>query len=202
MIKIGVTGGIGSGKTTVCRIFGALGVPVYNSDLNARKLMDTDPEIINQVSALFGNETYITAIGENGKTGTTLNRKLVADMVFNNMPLLEALNKIIHPAVQKDFIQWAGRQCYHYVIQEAAILFESGAAEKLDAVVTVTAPLELRIKRTMIRDNTDADTVRRRIESQISEEERIARADYIITADDRHLIIPQILELHNKFLQL
>lgn len=202
MIKIGITGGIGSGKTTVCRIFNTLGVPVYNSDLNAKILTDTDPTIIRQITELFGHDAYITRRDENGQTTILLNRGLISGMVFNNSYLLEALNKIIHPAVERDFMQWASRQSFHYVLQEAAILFESGADKKLDAIVTVTAPLALRIKRTMQRDGIDENTVRKRIDNQIDEQERILRADYIIEADDRHLIIPQILDLHNKFLQL
>ena len=202
MIKIGITGGIGSGKTTVCKIFNILGVPVYNSDLNARRLTDADPTIIKQISNLFGDEAYITQADENGHKNTVLNRKLISGMVFNNKSLLEALNKIVHPVVEIDFMQWARQQCFHYVIQETAILFECGAYKNMDVTVAVTAPLDLRIKRTMQRDGIDEYTVRKRINNQIDEQERISRSDYIIKSDDRHLIIPQILELHNKFLQL
>lgn len=201
MIKIGVTGGIGSGKTTVCRIFEMLGVPVYNSDIEARRITDNDPEVIGRITTLFGTQAYFAGNSDGG-CGTALDRKCISAKVFNDPTLLNALNNIVHPAVEKDFEIWAQRQEAHYVIQEAAILFESGAYKKLDKMVVVSAPEELRISRVIARDNMDEATVRARMANQLSEEERISRADYVIVADDRSLIIPQVLELHEIFLKL
>ena len=169
MIKIGITGGIGSGKSTICRLFAVLGVAVYNSDLRARNLMQSDPEVISAIRALFGDDAYIHG---------SLNRPYIARLVFHQPDLRERLNHIVHPAVAKDFDQWAEKQQGHYVIEEAAI------------------------QRTCLRDHTDEASVRQRIAAQMSEEERIARADYVIVSDDRTPVIPQVLKLHAIFNRL
>lgn len=193
MIKIGITGGIGSGKSTICRLFAVLGVAVYNSDSRARNLMQSDPEVISAIRALFGDNAYIHG---------SLNRPYIAQLVFHQPDLRERLNHIVHPAVAKDFDQWAEKQPGHYVIEEAAILFESGAYRNMDAVVTVSTPEAQRIQRTCLRDHTDEASVRQRIAAQMSEEERITRADYVIVSDDRTPVIPQVLKLHAIFNRL
>ena len=173
MIKVGITGGIGSGKSTVCRLFSLLGVPVYDSDTEARRLMNTDPAVIGKIRELLGSAAYRDGV---------LDRRAVAAQIFGNCLLRERLNRIVHPAVAVDFMRWAGRQTGHYVIQEAAVLFESGADRLMDATVEAS--------------------VRARIAAQLSEEERIARADHVIVSDDRTLVIPQVLKLHELFGQL
>lgn len=193
MIKIGITGGIGSGKSTICRAFSVLGIAVYDSDSRARGLMHTNKEVIAAIRKLFGNNAYIHG---------NLNRSYIAELVFHQPDLREKLNHIVHPAVAKDFDTWAECQQGHYVIEEAAILFESGAYRNMDAVVTVSTPEEQRIRRTCLRDGTDEQSVRQRIAAQMSEEERIARADYVIVSDDRTPVIPQILKLHEIFNRL
>ena len=188
MIKVGITGGIGSGKSTVCRLFSLLGVPVYDSDTEARRLMNTNPAVIGKIRELLGSAAYRDGV---------LDRRAVG-----NCLLRERLNRIVHPAVAVDFMRWAERQTGHYVIQEAAVLFESGADRLMDATVEVAAPEALRIRRTCRRDGTDEASVRARIAAQLSEEERIARADHVIVSDDRTLVIPQVLKLHELFGQL
>ena len=191
MIRVGLTGGIGSGKTTVARILEQLGVPVYYADPQGRRLSDNDPEVVLKIKALFGEKAYL----ENGE----MNRKYISETVFRNHELLQRLNGIIHPAVRNDYRRWA--DAYRdapYTIMETAILFESGFDREIDKVVVVTAPEELRIARTIRRDASDEQAVRARIAAQMTEEERIARADYILYADDRELLIPQVLELHRK----
>ena len=193
MIKIGITGGIGSGKSTVCRIFSLLGVPVYDSDSNARRLMNADPEVTARIRSLFGEGTY-----RDGE----LDRRLLASRIFANGKLRGELNRIVHPAVSRDFLDWAQRQRGPYVLQEAAILFESGAWRDMDAVVAVSAPEPVRIRRAMRRDSSSEEAVRARMAAQIGEAERVERADYVILADDRELVVPQVLSLHERFCRL
>lgn len=193
MIKIGITGGIGSGKSTVCRIFSLLGVPVYDSDSNARRLMNADPEVTARIRSLFGEGAY-----RDGE----LDRRLLASRIFADGKLRGELNRIVHPAVSRDFLDWAQRQRGPYVLQEAAILFESGAWRDMDAVVAVSAPEPVRIRRTMRRDSSSEEAVRARMAAQIGEAERVGRADYVILADDRELVVPQVLSLHERFCRL
>lgn len=193
MIKIGITGGIGSGKSTVCRIFSLLGVPVYDSDSNARRLMNADPEVTARIRSLFGEGAY-----RDGE----LDRRLLASRIFADGKLRGELNRIVHPAVSRDFLDWAQRQRGPYVLQEAAILFESGAWRDMDAVVAVSAPEPVRIRRAMRRDSSSEEAVRARMAAQIGEAERVGRADYVILADDRELVVPQVLSLHERFCRL
>ncbi len=192
MKKIGITGGIGSGKSTVCRVFAMLGAAVYDSDREARRLMNRDPQLIMRISSLFGPEAY-----RDGE----LNRSYVAAAVFNDPALLAQLNGIVHPAVAADFQQWSLQQHAPYVIEESAILFEAGADRQMDATVAVVAPEEVRIRRTCLRDGTDETAVRARIARQIGDEERVSRADHVLIADESRLLIPQIIELHNLFIR-
>ncbi|WP_396156659.1 dephospho-CoA kinase [Flavobacterium macrobrachii] len=169
---IGLTGGIGSGKTTIAKHFASLGVPVYIADDEAKKLMD-NPEIIEKLQTVFGNE-----IIENEK----IDRKALAQIVFQNPKKLKKLNSIIHPAVKKHFTDWLSAHKNHpIIIKEAAILFESGSYKDCDAIITVTSPLEERINRVMKRDNATRETILHRINNQWTDEQRISKSDYIIT---------------------
>ena len=166
---------------------------MYDSDSRARKLMHSNPEVVAAIRELFGDNAYIHG---------SLNRSYIAELVFHQPDMREKLNHIVDPAVAMDFDTWAERQKGHYVIEEAAILFESGAYRNMDAVVTVSTPEEQRILRTCLRDGTDEQSVRQRIAAQLSEEERVARADYVIVSDDQTPVIAQILKLHEIFNRL
>ena len=168
---IGLTGGIGSGKTMVAEYFKSLEIPVYIADEESRKLMTSD-NIINALSNEFGNE-----ILENG----ILNREKLAQLVFNNPKKLQKLNSIVHPEVKKHFDNWVEKhKNYPFVVKEAAILFESGSYKYCDTIITVTAPLETRLQRVMKRDKTDRESVLKRIENQWTDEQRIAKSNYVI----------------------
>lgn len=189
MLKIGLTGGIGSGKSTVARIFETLNVPVYYADEAAKRLMNEDKEIIEAVIRHFGKESYI-----NGK----LNRPYIASVVFNDKEKLELLNFITHPATIRDANEWMAKQNSPYVIKEAALLFESGSAEYLDKIIGVYAPASLRILRTMERDNISRDEVIKRMNRQIEEEIKMKLCDFVIVNDEQHLVIPQVIKLHEQ----
>lgn len=194
MIKIGVTGGIGSGKTTVCNIFKVLGIPVYNADEEARRLMQNDPLIISEIKKLFGNEVY---------HNEELNRAKIAGIVFGNKELLNELNSIVHPAVGKHFNNWANSRVNQpYIIKEAAILFESGANKGLDYVITITAPEKLRIRRIMNRDGISSEDVKRRMKNQWTDKKIQKLSDFTITNDDKKMVLPQVLKLHQFFISI
>ncbi len=191
MIKIGITGGIGSGKTTVCKIFEQFGVPVFYADDEAKKLLQKK-EIIHLLEPAFGN----AIIDSNGN----IDRTKLATLVFNDEVQLKKLNAIIHPEVAKIFENWLQKnKGQQYIVKEAAILFESGASKALDKNISVSAPLELRISRVMRRDNVAREKVLDRMKNQFSDEERGALADHVIINDDKQALLPQALELHEKF---
>ncbi|WP_442794627.1 dephospho-CoA kinase [Pelobium manganitolerans] len=192
MLKIGITGGIGSGKTTVCQIFSLLGVPVFYADIVAKDLMVTDAVLIAQVKRAFGNKAYF----DNG----SLNRKHVSDIVFNNKQELEKLNSYVHPAVFRAMDVWASQQKSSYVLKEAALLFESGSYRQNDFNILVSADEDLRIKRVMERDGVTHDKVEARMRNQLSEQERLNKADFVIDNNGTQLLIPQVLHLHQVFL--
>ncbi|WP_317042932.1 dephospho-CoA kinase [Arcticibacter eurypsychrophilus] len=193
MLKIGITGGIGTGKTTVCRIFELLGVPVYYADARAKLVMHTDKELIASVKAVFGDEVYSSGV---------LNRSMLGALVFNDANLLNKLNALVHPAVFRDFKQWSEDQNCKYVLKEAAILFESGSDQDCDYTLLVKSPLSLRISRIMQRDTMSRDDIMKRMDKQMSEEEKEKRADFCVLNDELNLIIPQVLELHKRFVTL
>jgi dephospho-CoA kinase len=195
MLKIGITGNIGGGKTTVSKIFEVLEVPVFYADDAAKKVMVEDPILIGSIKATFGKEAYF----EDG----SLNRKHIAGIVFSDETELANLNAIVHPAVFRAFDAWAGAiKDAPYVIKEAALLFESTSYKMCDYSIMVTAPLELRIKRVMQRDGFSRAEVESRNAKQFSEEKKIQLADYVIRNDDTELVIPQVLELHRQFLEM
>ena len=195
MLKIGLTGNIGSGKTTVAKVFELLGIPVFYADDEAKKVMVTDADLIEAIKHTFGAESYL----EDG----TLNRKHIAAIVFNNPAKLEKLNSLVHPAVFRAFEALESKaKNAPYIIREAAILFESGSNKTCDKTIIVTAPLDTRIARVMLRDGISLQEVEKREARQISEEEKKKLADDIIINDDHQLVIPQVLALHSKYLAL
>lgn len=190
MLKIGLTGGIGSGKSTVAKIFETLGIPVYYADAEAKRLMNSSETLKKVIRQNFGEATY-----ENDQ----LNRKYLAGIVFNNPEKLELLNALIHPVTINDAEQWMQQQSAPYSIKEAALLFESGAAENLDFIVGVYAPQALRIKRVMKRDGLTADEIMKRINRQVNEEMKMKLCDFVITNNEQELLVPQVLKLHQHF---
>ena len=193
MLKIGLTGGIGSGKSTVAKIFETLGIPVYYADAEAKRLMNSSETLKKVIRQNFGEATY-----ENDQ----LNRKYLAGIVFNNPEKLELLNALIHPVTINDAEQWMQQQSAPYSIKEAALLFESGATENLDFIVGVYAPQALRIKRVMKRDGLTADEIMKRINRQVNEEMKMKLCDFVIINDEQELLIPQVLKLHQHFSSL
>lgn len=185
--RVGITGGIGSGKSVVSRILRTFGYPVYDSDTRARELMDTDTGIRQNLIATFGNESY----DSQGK----LNRGFLAERIFGNPADRERMNAIVHPVVRADFATWVNHQSSELVFQESALLIETGGYKLLDATILVVAPVEERVRRVMRRDQTDQAAVRARIESQMKDAEKLPVADYVIHNDGRLLVIPQVLEI-------
>ncbi|HPD95347.1 MAG TPA: dephospho-CoA kinase [Tenuifilaceae bacterium] len=190
MLKVGITGGIGSGKTYICKIIEQLGYPVYNADVRAKELTNSNSNIKSAVKSLFGKDIYV-----NGK----LNRSAVAKLVFEDSTLLEKLNRIIHPEVQNDFETWANSNFDNSIVfKEAAILFESGMYKLMDANILVTAPLNIRIGRVMERDGVSKNDVLKRINNQFSDEEKLKLANYTIVNDGKVLVLPQIINVINE----
>jgi len=194
MIKVGITGGMGSGKSTVCRIFDTLQIPVYYADDRARHLMEENPELRKKIADAFGADVY---------DGKILQRKVLAEKVFNYPQELEKLNALVHPAVRADAENWMQKhRDYPYVIKEAALLFESGSYRDLDFIITVTAPVELRIQRILARDGISREEVEARINRQWPEEEKVKRSRWVIVNDEKNLLIPQVSDIHQILLEL
>ena len=195
MLKVGITGGIGSGKTTVCKIFETLGIPVYYADDRAKWLMVNSPALQTGIINLFGKESY----DEAGQ----LNRAYIGGIAFKHPKKLQKLNALVHPAVFVDGEHWQQEQMIlqsPYTLKEAALLYESGSHKFLDKMIVVTAPEEMRIDRVMKRDGLDRGAVQDRIARQMPEAEKVAQADYIINNDGQLLLIPQVLEIHQQLL--
>lgn len=192
MFTVGLTGGIGSGKTTVCRVFSVLGIPVFNSDEQAKLLLQDDPEVKAAVLQLFGSSVYPAGV---------LDRKALAQLVFNDPKALAGLNAIVHPAVRRAFKEWAESQQAPYVINEAAILVETGAYPSFDRLVTVEAPEDVRLARVMARDGSPEEQVRQRMANQATEAQRREVAYAVIENDGHSMVLPQVLALHEKFNQ-
>lgn len=189
MLRVGITGGIGAGKTTICKIFQALGISVFNADLRAKRLMTEDPELRNQLIAQFGEATF----NEDG----SLHRKYLAEKVFINDAALHQLNQLVHPFVLKDYESWLHEiPPAPYVIREAAILLESGTYHDLDTIIVIDAPEDLRIKRVIQRDKRTEAEVRSIISKQWSMEKKQKFASFIIQNNEKQFLIPQVLRLH------
>jgi dephospho-CoA kinase len=193
MLRIGLTGGIGSGKSTVALVFNTLGIPVYNADDAARKLMNENAELREQIVQHFGETSYA-----DGK----LDRKYLALTVFNDPEKLRLLNSLVHPLSLQDSQVWMLKQKSPYALKEAALIFESGAEQFLDYVIGVSAPEEIRIKRVIERDKVSRERVLERIEKQMDEDQKINRCDFVIFNDDKQMILPQIFRLHQEILEL
>ena len=190
---VGLTGGIGSGKSAVLSVFSSLGVPCYQSDSSAKKLMHQDPELINQIKALFGDDLY---------EGEKLNRGKLAEVVFADKSKLESLNAIVHPRVKEDFQLFLSQQNADYVIKEAAILFETGGAEDCDVTILVTAPEDLRIERVMKREKSKVEHIKSRMRHQWSDEKKIPMADYVINNIDWDKTLKKVEEIHQKLVRI
>lgn len=192
MLKIGLTGGIGAGKSTVASIFKVLGVPVFDADATAKNILNTDLVLREQVITAFGSETY-----KNG----LLDRKYLATLVFNNSEQLAKLNALVHPATIAAMEKWAfGFTDRPYIIKEAALLFEAGTHEGLDYIIGVTAPVELRIARVMQRDHVLREEVLGRMQHQLDDTEKMKRCNFVIDNNETSLVIPQVLALHEQFI--
>jgi dephospho-CoA kinase len=196
LLQIGITGGIASGKSTICKVFAQLGVPVYDADYRAKSIVNTDPLLKEQIIEAFGNEAYLN---------NEYNRKYIASLVFNDKRKVEKLNAIIHPGVGKDYKKWLERlpSDTPYALKEAALLFESGSYKLLDKIINVVAPEDIRIARIQKRDpHRTLQEIKGIISRQWSDEERSALSDYIIANDGVQLVVPQIIDLHQLFLRL
>jgi dephospho-CoA kinase len=192
MVTVGLSGGMGSGKTVVSRIFHALGIPVFYADAVTKELYDTHEELRRALTGLLGEHIY-----QNG----CLQRKRMASLIFSDESLLQKVNALIHPLVLHHFSQWAQQQQTPYVMQEAAILFESGANEKMNYTIAVTAPETLRITRVMQRDNITEQEIKNRLQWQWPDEKRNAKADFTIVNDDKQALLPQVLTIHENILK-
>jgi len=193
MFVLGVTGGIGSGKSTVCKVFSVFGIPIFYSDAVAREIMNTDDELKEKLNQITGTNMY-----PNGE----LDRPRMAGLIFKNDEILQRVNQLVHPRVFDSFRKWSLSQHSKYVILEAAILFEGGADILTDKIGAVIAPFEERIMRVMNRNNLTREQVIERINSQISENELVRRSDFIINNAENTMIIPKILEIHNEIVNL
>jgi dephospho-CoA kinase len=193
MVHVGLTGGIGSGKSTVAHVFEILGIPVYYADTEAKRLMNEDPEIRLKLIKHFGEETY---------SDNFLNRRFLAEIVFKDKEKLQLLNSVVHPITIARAEEWMQQHNTPYVIKEAALIFESGSQENLDYVIGVSAPLALRIQRTMKRDGVTREEVLDRMKHQIQESIKMRLCDFVIRNDEQHLVLPQVLALHEKLKSL
>ena len=191
MLKVGITGGIGSGKSTVCQLFKCLEIPIFSADDVGRRLLGEDSAVIEQVKNIFGEDVLMY-----GKP----DRKKIGEIVFNAPEKLVQLNTIIHPAVRRKYAEWTEEQIAPYLIYEAAILFETGLYKQLDYTILVTAPEILRIERVMKRDGTPETAIRDRMKNQWSEEEKKKLASYILVNDDTQALLPQMMEIHTLLL--
>lgn len=192
MTIIGLTGGIGSGKTTVAKLFEALGIPIYIADDEAKRLMNSSKVIRRKLIKLFGEEAY---------TNNELNRPFLASKIFNDASLLAQMNGIVHPKVGMDFTRWLKKQTSPYVIKEAAIIFEHQKESEYDYIITVTASLEDKVARVLKRDNTTKSKIMDIIKNQMSDEEKIEKSDFVIVNDTLEDTEKQVLITHNKILQ-
>jgi len=192
MLKVGITGGIGSGKTTVAKVFSTLGIAVYNADERARSITATDPEVREKIVTLFGAEVF--------NVKNALNRAKLAEVVFSDAEALEKLNAIVHPRVRIDFGKWIAEQTSEYIIKEAAILIENGTHKELDALILVTADKEERIERVMKRDGVNRELVVQRMNNQMDDRDKQEFATYTIDNDDNQLVIQQVLEIHEDLI--
>lgn len=193
MLKVGITGGIGSGKSVVCEIFKTLGIPVFNADDTARYLMENDDTLVKDVRRLLGDEVYT-----NGK----LDRAKVSTIIFLDPDKLRKLNALVHPATISYSKRWMANQSAPYVIKEAAIFFETGSNKEMNIMIGVSAPKEIRIHRAMDRSNLTREKVLTIMAQQMNEEEKMGRCDFVIINDDRTPVMPQVMKIHEQLMEI
>lgn len=193
MIRVGITGGIGSGKSTVAKVFEVLGIPVFYADARAKILMNEDETLKRKIKENFGEEMYVY-----GK----LDKKHLSSIIFNDPKKLALLNSLVHPATIKDAEDWMLQQTTPYAVKEAALIFESGSQEHLDYVIGVYAPVTMRIQRVIKRDNVTVEEIKARMTKQIDEEIKMKLCDFVIINDDQQLLIPQVLKIHEQLLMV
>jgi dephospho-CoA kinase len=194
MLKVGITGGIGSGKTTVCKVFETLGIPIYYADDRAKFLMNTDEFLVTEITKIFGEQAYLS-IGE-------LNRPHIASIAFSDKNVLQKLNALVHPVVHRDSEKWfLEQQNVPYVLKEAALHFETGGYKMLDKMITVFAPKEVRIERVMKRDKRTVEEVEARINNQMPDSEKVKLADFVIYNDGSQSLIQQIYTIHQSLIK-
>jgi len=193
MVRVGLTGGIGSGKSTAARIFGVLGIPVYYADAEAKRLMNDNLELKAEIKKIFGDNAY-----SNGG----LDRKHISSIAFSDPAKLALLNAAVHPVIKKYAEAWMQSQTTPYAIHEAALIFEAKVNERLDYVIGVSSPEELRIQRAMERDSVSREEVLKRMSGQLDEKMKMSKCDFVLINDEKELLIPQVLELHQKLIEL
>jgi dephospho-CoA kinase len=191
MMTVGITGGIGSGKTIICQVFSQLGIAVYNADYEAKQMYNL-PAVKEELKKKFGKKVL--------DKDENLDKKKMAELIFNDEKALEEINALIHPLVKQHFNDWKGKQEGEYILKEAAILFESGAYKDCDKIILVTAPAEIRVERVLKRDNRTRKEVEQIMAQQWSDEKRSKHSDFVITNDESQLVIPQVLEIHTKLM--
>jgi dephospho-CoA kinase len=193
MLKVGLTGGIGAGKSTVAHVFEVLGIPVYHADQEAKRLMQTNPLLMEKIKIAFSEKAYVEGI---------LDRKFLSSLVFNDNQKLELLNSIVHPFTIQDGKEWMEKQNSPYAIKEAALIFESGSQGEFDSIIGVFAPPAMRIHRTIQRDHVEREKVLNRMEKQLDENIKMKLCDHVLINNEQTLLIPQVISLHEKLLQL
>ena len=193
MLKVGLTGGIGAGKSTVAHIFEVLGIPVYHADQEAKRLMQTNPLLMEKIRTAFSENAYMEGI---------LDRKYLSSLVFNDKQKLELLNSIVHPFTIQDGKEWMKKQSSSYAIKEAALIFESGSQGEFDCIIGVFAPTTLRLHRTIQRDQVEREKVIHRMEKQLDENIKMKLCDHVLINNEQTLLIPQVIALHEKLISL
>lgn len=193
MFKVGITGGIGSGKSMVCQVFQALGIPVFDADKAAKFLMNKDASLVASIKEILGNDAY---------KNEQLNRSFIASKVFSNPSLLQALNKLVHPAVFEHSKQWLEAQTAQYVIKEAALFFESNSFKEMDFIIGVFAPENLRIQRAMQRDGLSEAAILERMNNQMDEKEKMKRCDQVIVNENETSVLSQVLSVHKELIKI
>ena len=191
IIRLGITGGIGGGKSTVCKVFSVLGIPIFYSDAEASKLMNTDESLMSAINSVVGEDMYISG---------SLDRALLAKYVYNDENLLQQINQLVHPAVFETFVSWSNTQDAPYAIVEAAILFESGMYKYVDKVATDTAPVEERIDRVITRNGKTREQVLQIMKNQMDDETKIKMSDYVINNSEKDMVIPVVLKIHEDLI--
>ena len=193
MLNVGLTGGIGSGKTFASKIFEVLGIPVYQADAAAKRLMETNTVLKNQLIEHFGNDAFV-----DGK----LNRSYIAEIIFNDKEKLQLINSLVHPYTIQDGIEWMKKQTSPYAIKEAALIFESGSQSNFDYIIGISSPKTLRLNRTLKRDNINRELVLERMENQLDEETKMKLCDFVLLNDEQTLLTTQVIAVHEKLISL